>query len=372
LVIGTRPEAIKLAPVAHGLRGLGISPLLVFSGQHPPLKPGDFGLGRYEKVRLACPGQRRPHAHVQLVSRALAALLECRPAELVVVQGDTSTALGGALAARLAGVPVAHVEAGLRSHDRRRPWPEEEFRIAIDAQAELLFAPTDLSAANLRREGARGQIHVTGNSGIDAVLAVRAELDLRPRKRGLPTLLVTCHRRENWGFGISGVASAIRTLAAAGIAKVEVVLHPNPAVANQVRGLLADCPEIGFRPPAGHREMIAAMVGADLLLSDSGGIQEEAAALGIPLLVLRDRTERPEAIACGSFELVGTDPERILAAVKRRLRAAVAPAALPFGDGRAGERIAAIIAEWLEERAEAASSPAVTNARMSPGHPVRW
>ena len=270
--------------------------------------------------------------------------------DLFVVQGDTSTALGGALAAKVAGIPVAHVEAGLRSHDLKRPWPEEEFRIAIDRDCELLLAPTELSAANLRRERVRGRIHVTGNSGIDAVLALRPEVP--GREPGEPRLLVTCHRRENWGAGICAVASAIRTIASQSIARIEVVLHPNPALADSIRQMLVGQRAVAFRPPCGHSETIAAMLGADLVLSDSGGIQEEATALGVSLLVLRDKTERPEAIACGNVELVGTDHDRIVAAVRRRLNSgSSAGPSLPFGDGRASERIAAIIGEWLGERA---------------------
>lgn len=251
----------------------------------------------------------------------------------------------------MSGTPLAHVEAGLRSHDRSRPWPEEEFRVAIDSHADLLFAPTELSAANLRRERVRGQVHVTGNSGIDAVLGVRRNVTTPVRDGGLPRLLVTCHRRENWGKGLNAVAAALRTLACEGTARVEVILHPNPALAGRVRQMLAGVFAVSFRPPCGHCETIEAMLGADLVLSDSGGIQEEAAALGVPLLVLRDKTERPEAIACGNIELVGTDPAAIVSAVRRQLNGGwSASAALPFGDGRAGERIAAIIEQWLAER----------------------
>jgi UDP-N-acetylglucosamine 2-epimerase (non-hydrolysing) len=275
--------------------------------------------------------------------------------ELVIVQGDTSSALAGALASRLVAIPVAHVEAGLRSHDLRRPWPEEEFRIAIDRHSGLLFAPTELSAANLRRERVRGEIHVTGNSGIDAVIALRRSIRSEPRGGG-GKLLVTCHRRENWGAGLHGVAAALGRIADEGIARVDMLLHPNPALSASIRGLLAGHTGISFLQPLDHAGTLKAMVASDLVLSDSGGMQEEAAALGVPLLVLRDRTERPEGIASGNMELVGTDPRRIVAAVRRRLRAPKAPMALPFGDGRAGERIAAVIARRLSVR-EAAGTP---------------
>lgn len=230
--------------------------------------------------------------------------------------------------------------------------------MAIDGDAELLFAPTELSAANLRRERVRGQIHVTGNSGIDAVMVARQEVATPVRDGGIPRLLVTCHRRENWDDGLDGVAAALRAIASNGLARAEVILHPNPSLARRVRDMLSGQFNIAFRPPCGHSDTVSAMLGADLVLSDSGGIQEEATALGVPLLVLRDKTERPEAIACGNIELVGTDPGRIVAAVRRRLdRCGAAAPTLPFGDGRAGERIAAIIAEWLTERAEGVPTP---------------
>jgi UDP-N-acetylglucosamine 2-epimerase (non-hydrolysing) len=264
----------------------------------------------------------------------------------------------------MADVPLAHVEAGLRSHDRRRPWPEEEFRVAIDEHARLLFAVTELSAANLRREKARGRIYVTGNSGADALLVARKHARIAARRRGRKRILVTCHRRENWRDGIDGLASALKLIASRGIAAVEVILHPNPAVARRFRDLLAGERNIVFRLPCGHIEIIEAMVGSDLVLSDSGGIQEEAAMLGVALLVLREKTERPEAIASGNIEIVGTNSQAIVNAVSRRLAGAEAAApALPFGDGHASSRIAAIIAQWLEERDEL--SPPLMTARRT-------
>jgi UDP-N-acetylglucosamine 2-epimerase (non-hydrolysing) len=336
--------------VADALGKRGLSPSLIFTGQHAQLDPADHGLGRYPAERLDCRGQDDPNAHVGLVTNAVARVLAKAAPDLVVVQGDTSSALGGALAAQIAGIPCAHVEAGLRSHDRRRPWPEEEFRVAIDSVAELLFAPTQLSAANLRRDRVSGRIHVTGNSGIDAVLAVRRRLG-PPAASDRHGLLVTCHRRENWGEGIDGVAASLRTIAAEGIARISVILHPNPALSARVSELLGGHKAIALVPPCNHSATVAAMLRSTLVLSDSGGMQEEAAALGVPLLVLREKTERPEAVACGSVELVGTGPERIVDAVRRRLDGGTAAApARVFGDGRAGERIAAIIDEWLEER----------------------
>lgn len=366
-MIGTRPEAIKLAPVARALAARGVRPMLILTGQHD-LDPAEFDLDAYPATRLHCPGAENPYAHVKSVTAAIRPHLRRRP-NLLVVQGDTSSALGGALAGFVASIPVAHVEAGLRSHDANMPWPEEEYRIAIDTQADLLFAPTALAAANLRREGVTGAIFVTGNTGIDALMKTTAELPAPTlRDYGSPRLLVTCHRRENWGDGMTSVASALRQLADEGTASSEVLLHPNPHVSRVIEGLLGGCVGITLLPPCSQRELASRMRECDLMLSDSGGVQEEAPALGVPLLILREKTERPEALWSGNMRLVGTDTRQILDTVRILLGdpvalAAMAEPCLPYGDGRAGARIAALIEQWLVDRsgglpAHRPSSPA--------------
>ena len=288
------------------------------------------------------------------MSRALRPLVRSVP-DLLVVQGDTSSALGTALAGFTAGIPVAHVEAGLRTHDPSLPWPEEEYRTAIDADADLLFAPTELAAANLRAEKVGGEIHVTGNSGIDALLGTVSRLpppslrDSRVRR-----LLVTCHRRESWQDGLGSIAAALAELAGQGV-EADFILHPNPFVATSMRRLLNGVRGVRLIDPCGHEELLLRMRDADLVLSDSGGIQEEAPALGVALLILRGKTERPEGIAAGSSRLVGTDRGRIVSEVRRLLDdpaalAAMSRPVLPFGDGRAGPRIASIIMSWLQQR----------------------
>ncbi len=330
-------------------------PCIIFTGQQA-LDSSAFGLAPFPHVRLGCPGKKDPHLHVRAVTEALVPLLGDVP-DLLMVQGDTSSALGGALSGFTRGVPVAHVEAGLRTHDSALPWPEEEYRTAIDADADLLFAPTELAAANLHSERVPGEIHVTGNSGIDALLAVEAELPPPTlHDGGPPRLLVTCHRRESWGSGLESVAAALTELATGGTVRIDVILHPNAHVAGTMSQLLGGIPNISLVDPCGYHELVRQMRDCDLILSDSGGIQEEAPVLGTPLLVLREKTERPEGIASGNARLVGTDSASIIGEVSRLLAdptawAAMAKKALPYGDGRAAPRIAEITEQWLERRA---------------------
>ncbi len=359
-MIGTRPEAIKLAPVAHELVRRGVPIHLYPTGQHPGLDPSDHGLRDQPATPLGCAGRRDPIDHVEAVTSAFERQWRRAAPDLVIVQGDTSSALGGARAAEQLGLPLAHVEAGLRSFDPRSPWPEEQFRVEIDRLSDLLFAPTATAAANLRRERCEGMLHVTGNSGIDALLAELGKIPKYRRRhasRGRLKLLVTCHRRENWGAGLASLALALTTLARRGDVAIDVILHPNPQVARTMFTLLIDQPHIRLTAPLGHGPMIEAMRRSDLILSDSGGVQEEAPALGVPLLVLRDKTERPECIASGNALLIGTGTVRIIDAVTRLIedRAALAAMAVPrfpFGDGQAAPRIAALTLAWLDARVE--------------------
>jgi UDP-N-acetylglucosamine 2-epimerase (non-hydrolysing) len=328
---------------------------LIFTGQHPRLASADFGLSGYPAIHLDCPGEEDPHRHVGAVTASLLPRLRQAP-DLLVVQGDTSSALGGALAAFTAGVPVAHVEAGLRTHDPLLPWPEEEYRTAIDADADLLFAPTRLAASNLEDERVPGEIHVTGNTGIDALVAIESELPpSEANGQAPPRLLVTCHRRESWGDGLESIAAALIELARDDGAEIGLVLHPNPNVAAAMRALLGNANGISLIEPCSHRELVQLMREAELILSDSGGIQEEAPALGVPLLVLREKTERPEGIAAGTARLAGTGTDRIVGEARALLGdgealARMARPSFPYGDGRAGPRIAAIVETWLEKR----------------------
>ncbi|MEO7602439.1 MAG: UDP-N-acetylglucosamine 2-epimerase (non-hydrolyzing) [Sphingomicrobium sp.] len=355
LVVGTRPEAIKLSPVASALADRGLDPRLVLTGQHVGLDPAEHELERLRRLDLHCPGLTHPDAHVARVRRSLRRHLASPPA-LLIVQGDTSSALGAAMAGFDRAVPVAHVEAGLRTGDPGSPWPEEAYRSTIDQRATLLFAPTDSAAANLAGEAVPGAVFVTGNSGIDALRAAERQLPpARLRERARPCLLVTCHRRESWGEGLAGIASALRAIAESGLADIRFVLHPNAHVTATMRRSLGGCRGIELVDPCEHSAMLELMRDADLILSDSGGMQEEAPGLGVPLLVLRDKTERSEGIVSGNARLVGTDPQRIRREVERLLGdpvalATMATRAFPYGDGYAAPRIARLVEDWLEAR----------------------
>ena len=275
-----------------------------------------------------------------------------------MVHGDTSSALAGALAARDCGSAIGHVEAGLRSFDIRQPWPEEGNRIAIDALSHLLFAPTDHAAANLERDWrVRGSVHVTGNTGIDALLREVAAIPpgTSVGEAGDTLIVVTCHRKENQGREVDSVCRAVRTIARSLPAQIAFVLHSNPLVRAPVEAALAGEPNVRLLEPLGYGEMVRLIAASSLILTDSGGLQEEGPALGKPVLVMRNLTERPEAFASRHLELVGTDTVAIVTAVAALLAdperlARLCVPAFPFGDGRAAPRIAAIVERWCDGR----------------------
>jgi UDP-N-acetylglucosamine 2-epimerase (non-hydrolysing) len=362
LVVGTRPDAIKMAPLILACREHRdrLEPSVIATGQHREMLAevlDVFGIVPDHDLGVMRPGQ----ALADLTARLLVALDEAwsrhRP-DVVVVQGDTTTSFAAALAAYYAKIPVTHVEAGLRSGNPLAPFPEEANRRLIDALADVCFAPTEGARAHLLREGiAAERILVTGNTGIDALLWVRARNDRegfapRTMDRGLlersPLLVVTAHRRETFGDGIAAICEAVLTIAKSrSDLTVVFPVHPNPRVHDPVRARLDGQPNIVLTPPLDYREFVFTMARATAILTDSGGIQEEVPSLAKPVLVMRDVTERPEAIAAGVAELVGTDPNVI---VERTLRALdlppmKGPVANPFGDGRASARIVRALLE---------------------------
>lgn len=356
-VAGTRPEAIKLAPLLLAAADRpALDCRLCATGQHSALLDealADFDLTADLRLPPVA-HDPSPDVMVERFADAIEAMLMREPPDMVLVQGDTTSAYAGALAAYRLGIPLGHVEAGLRSHDLDHPWPEERNRVMIDRLADLLFAPTPESAANLAAEAqvVRGIRHVTGNTGIDALLAMRARLPRPYRPAGKASILLTCHRRESIGAGIEAICAAALRLADRGDVEIRCPVHPNPAVADTVRRMLGEHPAIALTGALRYRDTVAAMIEARLILTDSGGIQEEAPALGTPVLVLRGVTERPEGIASGNLRLVGTDPDRIVAEAHRLLddpaaHAAMARPAFPFGRGDAAMKILDAIEQYF-------------------------
>ncbi|MCM8556255.1 UDP-N-acetylglucosamine 2-epimerase (non-hydrolyzing) [Sphingomicrobium sp. GRR-S6-50] len=328
----------------------GCSLRAICTGQHPGLQLIDFDFPPIPRIDLRCVAETDPFDHAGRIAAAFERHMTPPPA-LVICQGDTASAFGGAIAARKFSLPLAHVEAGLRSFDRHHPWPEEDFRVAIDRHAQLLFAPTEEAATNLRTQGVKGSVHVTGNSGVDMLKRRIAQLaPVQQSQDKALHLLVTCHRRENWGRPLDQVMAALSRLAMLGTYRIDVVMHPNPAIRCKWTKALGDHDNIVLHRALRHAEMLRAMRDADLILSDSGGMQEEAPYLGTPLFILRQRTERPEGIETGQLRLIGTDTDRIIEEVEQLFAsparlAAMRAKAEPYGDGKAGQRIARIIAD---------------------------
>jgi UDP-N-acetylglucosamine 2-epimerase len=358
-IIGTRPEAIKMAPV---IRAIAARPALrqevILTGQHPDLA-GSVDLPRVSIRSLNIDLHEQSAGEIREALHHALCLQLYRPRpDLVLVQGDTSSALAGALAARDCGIAIGHVEAGLRSGDLQQPWPEEGNRIRIDALSDILFAPSQQAARNLGLEpDVTGAVHVTGNSGIDALFHARLSCVAPKRVAERKTILVTCHRRENRGEQLHRIAHALKRLVAELPVEIAFMLHTNGHVRRAAESLLSNTPHISLLEPVDHPEMVCLMDRSWLILTDSGGLQEEGPALGRPVLVLvlRSCTERSEAIDSDNIELVGTDPAHIFEAVAHLVRdeeayARMSRPSFPFGDGNASPRIAAIIHEFLQDR----------------------
>ena len=356
---GTRPEAIKMAPVVRALAARGAFDVRVcVTAQHRSMLDqvlALFGLEPDVDLDLMQPGQTPADLTAREVAR-MTRTLEAEHPDIVLVHGDTTTAMATTLAAFYLRIPVGHVEAGLRSGRMDAPFPEEMIRVVIDRMAGRLFAPTARAAGNLRAEGIDpARVLVTGNTAIDALLDVRARLDdlpvplrdaIDPDRR---IVLVTAHRRESFGAPLAAVFEALETIARRH-PDVELVypVHPNPRVEGPARQRLR-APNLRLVEPVDYASLVWLLDRAHVVITDSGGIQEEGATLGRPLLVLRDVTERPELVDAGAGVLVGTDRDRIVEAASRLLEdeeawsAMARPRAL-FGDGRAGPRIAGDLA----------------------------
>ncbi len=369
-VFGTRPEAIKMFPVVQALQAEpGIDARLCVTAQHRGLLDQVLsiaGLVPDLDLDVMRPDQSLDALTARLVIALGEAFDALRP-DRVLVHGDTLTTMVASLAAYYRKIPVGHVEAGLRSGDIHHPWPEEVNRRVVACIADLNFAPTQAAADALRAENRdEGTIHVTGNTVIDALLATRARIvaepalaaglaPLRERFAGRRVIAVTSHRRENFGGGMASIASALAGIAAREDVALVFPVHPNPNVRGVMAAALDKLPNVALIDPLDYPHFVALLDWCNLVLTDSGGVQEEAPSLGKPVLVMRETTERPEGIAAGTARLVGTDRDRIVTEIFRLLDdsgayTAMARAHNPFGDGQAATRIARIIADHARSR----------------------
>ena len=367
VIFGTRPEAIKLFPVVRALEATaGVQVRTCVTAQHRGLLDQVLaiaGLSPDIDLDLMEPGQTLD----RLTSRLLAGIgevLDREQPDRVIVQGDTTTAMTGALAAYYRKIPVDHVEAGLRSGNIYHPWPEEINRKIIGSMASLHFAPTETSAAALLAENVdAGRVHVTGNTVIDALHWVTARIAAQPalaaglapleaRFTGKRIIGVTSHRRENFGGGLEAIADAVRRIAARDDVALIFPVHPNPNVRGVMDAALAGLDNVALIEPLDYPHFARLLSIAEIMLTDSGGVQEEAPALGKPVLVMRETTERPEGVAAGTAKLVGTDADRIVTEIftlldDKAAYEAMAQAHNPFGDGQTSRRIVELLAHEI-------------------------
>lgn len=364
VTFGTRPEAIKMFPVVFALRETGqFDVKVVVTAQHRELLDSVMALASLQPdldLDLMLPDQTLDGLASRILTRFGEALDSLRP-DRVLVHGDTLTTMMASLACYFRRIPVGHVEAGLRSGNIYSPWPEEVNRKVTGVIADLHFAPTDTAADALHAENvAERSIHVTGNTVIDALLFAQKKIaadpsltpaiaPLRERFKGKRIIAVTAHRRENFGAGMAQIAQGLQSLAAREDVALIYPLHPNPNVAGVMQPALVGYDNIALIKPLDYLDFVAMMAASDIVLTDSGGIQEEAPSLGKPVLVMRDTTERPEGVAAGTARLVGADANVILKETSRLLDDPVAYEAMsrahnPYGDGTASAQIAAILA----------------------------
>jgi UDP-N-acetylglucosamine 2-epimerase len=361
-IVGTRPEIIKVAPVVQALKScLWAAPRLITTGQHRELLEQHlkiFGLTPDGDLKVMRPGQSLSKLTSHLAD-GLEDLLTAEKPDLVLAQGDTSTVMVTAMICFYLGLPFAHLEAGLRSGDMRNPFPEEYNRKVAALSTALHLAPTEGAKRALLAEGVPGaSICVTGNTVIDSLYYMREQLGSMPAcpypvDRQAKLLLLTAHRRENFGQPLAGIFEVLGELVA-GRPDIELLypVHPNPQVSAMAREILGERERVHLSAPLDYQDFIGVLNNTHIVLSDSGGVQEEAPALGKPVLVLRQVTERRELIEAGAAKLVGTDPEIIKSAILALLDdpteyAAMSQGISPYGDGRASLRVVDALAAFL-------------------------
>jgi UDP-N-acetylglucosamine 2-epimerase (non-hydrolysing) len=363
VIFGTRPEAIKMAPLVKELeRTPGLTPIVCVTAQHREMLDQVlqfFEIEAQMDLNMMKEGQSLYSLSADLL-KGMENVFQAQRYDLVLVHGDTTTAFIGALAAYYAKVPVGHVEAGLRTYDKYAPFPEEMNREWIGRIADMHFAPTALSASNLRAEHRTDHVYVTGNTGIDAMkwtLQAPFEHPIQSKlQENARLILITMHRRENWGEPMKGVLEAVkRTVQSHPDVEVVYPVHPNPVLQQAVAQALEGHERIHLTGPLDVVDLHHIMQRAYLVLTDSGGIQEEAPSLGKPVLVLRDKTERPEGVTAGTLKCVGTNCDEVVAGIEKLLTDEetyrnMARASNPFGDGTASRQIVDAILQFFRSK----------------------
>ena len=364
-VFGTRPEAVKLAPVVHALRdSQELEPYVVLTAQHREMLDQMmkwFGIQSQVDLNLMKPKQQLAELTARVLNEMDRLITEVKP-DLLLVQGDTVTVMASALAAFYQKVPVGHVEAGLRTQDRYNPFPEEMSRRQTGKLATLHFSPTQMAVDNLRAEGITENVFLTGNTVIDALMETSERLKKIDIDKTLfggadfankRVLLVTAHRRENWGSGMDEIALALRQIAEE-FEDVQILypIHKNPTVRESIEPVFANHPRLILVEPLDYVPFVYAMQHCHFILTDSGGVQEEAPSLHKPVLVMRTNTERPEAVSAGVAKLVGTTQKGIFDSARELLQNSalydrMAQGANPFGDGKAALKITRHIEEYF-------------------------
>jgi UDP-N-acetylglucosamine 2-epimerase (non-hydrolysing) len=390
-IFGTRPEAIKMAPLVKALEASSdIESIVCVTGQHQQMLDQVlelFQIKPHHNLALMTGNQTLNGLASRLIASLDEVLASVQP-DRVLVHGDTTTASASALAAFHRRIPIGHVEAGLRTGNLMQPWPEEMNRRVVDVMSDLMFAPTASSKANLAQEALHGRVIVTGNTVIDALnlttaridsdAALRDELDARFPflDKSMPLLLVTGHRRESFGAGFANICAALADLAQTNAVQIVYPVHLNPNVRGPVQESLANARNVHLIEPLDYLGFVRLMQHASIILTDSGGVQEEAPALGKPVLVMRDVTERPEAVAAGTVRLVGTQRDSIVQAVMSLLgseqeRESFARRINPYGDGLASQRIVASLTGLpFEEFTRGNLDDMLHVARVQLGDPV--
>tara|TARA_Y100001978_G_scaffold120816_1_gene107674 strand:- start:3529 stop:4656 length:1128 start_codon:yes stop_codon:yes gene_type:complete len=362
IIIGTRPEAIKFAPIINKLQLINeLNVRVILTGQHKEMVIDVIDLFdiKYD-LNIDLMHQKQSLTHITCSSlKKLDEEYSKNKPDLVLVQGDTSSAFAGALAAFYKKIPVFHVEAGLRTDNLFSPYPEEANRRLISQIASINFAPTIVAKENLLKSNVSGHIYVTGNTVVDSLLYIsknkQAKLPYGPKWNSEKVIFVTVHRRENWGNNIKNICSGLKKILLQNTnVSLIIPMHKNPKVRNELKNLLENTPRAFLIEPLKYDQLISVLKNCYLILTDSGGLQEEAPSLNIPVLVLRDTTERPEAIKNGSAKLIGTNSKIIIQETQKLLDDksiynSMKETKNPFGDGKASDRIIKICIEYLNE-----------------------